>query len=392
MRIAINGTGVAGPTLAWWLKKYGHEPVLFERASQLRTGGYLIDFWGKGYDIAEKMGIMPKLQEQGYKMNTLHLVNKEGQDIANISTSDLSSSLNDRFISIARGDIASTIFYACENVETHFGTHITSIEQNTNEAIVNLSNGTKESFDLVIGADGLHSHIRSQVFGDDELYEKKLGVYVAAFTLSGYQPRNELDYISHAMPKKHVARVSLRNDKTLFLFTFRSELSRQNPQNTNEQKQLLRSVYENMGWETSSILKHLDDAEDFYFDNVSQIHMDKWSQGRVALVGDAAACASLLAGEGSGLGMIEAYVLAGEIHMAQGNYSLAFANYEKRLQTFLKQKQKAALNMLSLFAAKNHFDIFLATTMLNLSSVPFLSKVMLSSVLKDNLELPEYLT
>ena len=107
MRIAINGTGVAGPTLAWWLRRYGHEPVLFEKAPELRTGGYLIDFWGVGYDVAERMGILPELVQKGYVVEALRMLDGRGRIVASLDVSTFRSLLKDRYVSIARGDLVA---------------------------------------------------------------------------------------------------------------------------------------------------------------------------------------------------------------------------------------------------------------------------------------------
>ncbi|WP_019216053.1 FAD-binding domain [Legionella tunisiensis] len=353
MRVAINGAGIAGPTLAWWLKRYGYEPVIFEKAPTLRKGGYVIDFWGAGYDIAEKMGLLPELKEQGYLIENLCILNRNGTKNSNINTMALTKAVNNRFLTIRRSDLAATLYHACKNtgVEIRFGEHILAVEQHHDAAVVSISNGQKEKFDLVIGADGLHSQIRSNVFGSSEHYEKDIGAYVVAFTLSNYEPRDELTYMICPVPTKQAARVSLRDNKTLFLFTFRSELLKSDHQNENDIKTILASIYGDMGWpEVNKALSNLDNTDDFYFDRVSQIHMDKWSKNRVALIGDAAACASLLAGEGSGLAMIEAYVLAGELYKANGNYELAFQKYEDKLKSFLMKNKNRIGQPLSLCA------------------------------------------
>lgn len=390
MRIAINGCGVAGPALAWWLKKYGHKPVLFEKAPALRTGGYMIDFWGIGYDIAEKMGVLPELEKTGYKMESIKIVDDEGKEKAHMNVKAMSSMINNRFISVARSDVAKVLYEACENIETHFGKHIAAIEQDEFGVVTQFSDGDEEKFDLLIGADGLHSHVRSLVFGPEDNYAYDIGAYVSAFTAQDYQPRKELSYIMHQNVKKQIARVSLRDNKTLFLLTFRSELAVKPPRDIEEQKQLLRDVFHDAGWEASAILKQLDDTDDFYFDRVSQIRMKSWSKGRVALLGDAAACVSLLAGEGTGLAIAESYVLAGELYRANGDYKKAFENYQQCLQDFLKKKQKSAMKMVSFFAPKNRFEMGLMRMIVSASSHPLLSKFLLGSILRDNIALPDY--
>jgi 2-polyprenyl-6-methoxyphenol hydroxylase-like FAD-dependent oxidoreductase len=390
MKIAINGAGIAGTALAWWLKKYGYEPVLFERSPVPRTGGYMIDFWGVGYDIAEKMNLLPELQMRGYQMNALHIVDKNNKTKARWSEKVLRSVTGNRFLSIARSELAAVILEACKDIEIQYGTHIVAMEQHNNDINAHLSNNTSMNFDLVIGADGLHSHTRTLAFGSQQQYEHSLGACVAAFTLTDYQPRNDLAVLNYRKPKRQVMRISLRDNKTLFLFTFDSSLVTKELTDSSEQKDMLRSIYKDMEWETPQILARMDEASDFYFDRVSQIKLDKWTDNRVALVGDAAACVSLLAGEGTGLAITEAYVLAGELHRANGNHIQAFKNYEQRLQPFLKEKQKAALQSLPFFVPKSRMQMRFVNLIMRITAVPFLAKAILGKLLHDNISLPEY--
>ena len=391
LRIAINGAGVAGPALSWWLERYGFEPVMFEKAPELRRGGYVIDFWGLGYDIAEKMGLIPELKEKGYMVESLRLVDGEGKDKASLNTEALRAAAGDRFLSIARSDLAETLFNASsDRVETRFGTHITGIDQSDDSVMLELSNGVKEEFDLVIGADGLHSEVRSLAFGPEENFEHSLGAYVAAFTLSDYHPREELTYLIHSTIGKQAARFSMRDNETLFLFIFRSNLVDQKPKNEREEKELLRSLFKDSEWEVPDILSRLDETEDLFFDHVSQIRMENWTKGRVALLGDAAACASLLAGEGTGLAITEAYSLAGELHRAKGNHQAAFENYENLMQPFLIGKQKSALKSIIFFAPANRFQLSLVKWGFKASAIPLFSKFIISQAFKDKINLPTY--
>jgi len=390
VKIAINGTGVAGPTLAWWLKRYGHDPVLFEKATELRTGGYVIDFWGVGYDVAERMGILPELYKKGYVMESLRMVNRYGRKTAGMNVSGLRAVTNNRYMSIARGDLASIIFHQCKGVPARFGVSLTGIEQHADGVIAQLSDGSEERFDLVVGADGLHSHTRTLCFGPQAKFERPLGYYVAAFHLTGYHSRDDLVYVTHSTPKRQVARISLRDDLTVFLFICRSELVDRQPATKSEEQAFLRNAFGDMQWEVPGILDRLDEVEDFYFDRVSQIRMDRWSNGRVALLGDAAACVSLLAGEGTGLAMVEAYVLAGELQRAVGDHTLAFRNYETNLRPFLSKKQDSALKFAGFFAPKNRIGLVLRDLATNLCNIPFLANLLVGRALRDDFDLPNY--
>lgn len=393
MKVAINGTGVAGPALAYWLKHFGFTPVLFEQAKALRTGGYMIDFWGLGYDIAERMtGVLPKLREKAYYVKSLDIVDKNGATVGKVDTEFLRKDLlKNRMISLARSDVAATLFHACDGVESHFGVSIAQVEEQDDGVLVTLSNGKQEKFDLVIGADGLHSTVRSLAFGPETDCEHKLGVHVAAFTLSGHPHRTEDAYVSHIMHMKQAARVSLRDDKTLFLFTFRSELIEKEPRTLDEQKAAVKEAFKDMEWaEANECLSRLDESKDFYFDRVSQIRLDHWSNGRVALVGDAAACISLLGGEGTGLAIVEAFVLAGELHRAKGDYKQAFQNYHQLLQPLLAGKQKMAPSSLVLFAPRTSWDMFIARLIPKFSGISWLMRCIIGRLLRDDIVLPEY--
>jgi 2-polyprenyl-6-methoxyphenol hydroxylase-like FAD-dependent oxidoreductase len=224
MRVGINGIGVAGPTLAYWLRRSGHQPVLFEDSPALRTGGYIIDFWGLGYEIAERMGLVPTLRERCYEMQRMRMVDHNGREEAEMEVAPMRELLQGRFISLARADLAAALFGACDGIPAHFGLSITAIEQNDAGVIAILSDGRRERFDLVVGADGLHSHVRELAFGREGQFESSLDCYVAAFRITGYPHRDELSYVSHTVLKRQVARVALRNDETLILLVCRAEL------------------------------------------------------------------------------------------------------------------------------------------------------------------------
>ena len=389
MRVAINGIGIAGPTLAYWLRAFGHDPVLFEKAPTLRRGGYIIDFWGLGYEIAERMGILDSLRQAGYAMRRLQLLDARGREVAALDLEPLRDALHGRFISLARADLAATIFGACAGVRSHFGLSIDGIDQREDEVIATLSDGTRESFDLVIGADGLHSRVRELEFGPRASFESELGAYVAAFHTRGYPQREELTYVSHTAKKRHIARVSLRDDDTLVMLVCTADVLGGEPPRA-EERAALRRTFAGLGWEAPQILGRMQRTDDLYFDRVSQIHMPKWWSRRVALIGDAAACPSLLAGEGTGLAMIEAYVLAGELSRAGGDFTRAFETYDARLRDFVTAKQKGARGFLGFFAPKTRLGLAFRTLAVKALSIPFIARRFLARSVQDRLDLPDY--
>jgi 2-polyprenyl-6-methoxyphenol hydroxylase-like FAD-dependent oxidoreductase len=256
---------------------------------------------------------------------------------------------------------------------------------------VSFDHAQAREVDLVIGADGLHSRVRQLAFGPDAGVEVSLGYHVAAFEVEGYRPRDELVYLGHGVPGRQIFRFSMRNDKTLFLFVFRDEyLTTGSPTSEQERKAALAHVFADVGWECPRILAAMAGVSDFYFDRVSQIRLDRWAEGRTALLGDAAACVSLLAGEGAGLAMAEAYVLAGELRNCRGDHGAAFARFQERLMPFVRRKQAAAAKFASAFAPKTSFGITFRNLVTRLMGLPFVVDFVLGRELRDAIKLPDY--
>jgi 2-polyprenyl-6-methoxyphenol hydroxylase-like FAD-dependent oxidoreductase len=393
MRIIINGAGIAGPTLAYWLRQARHEVVLVEAAPQLRTGGYVIDFGLVGYDIAEKMGLIPRLREVGYHVKELRYVDRQGRTSASGPIEALSRLTHGRYITLRRSDLAATIYGALGGtVETIFGDSVASIEETGAGVRVGFDHAPAREADLVIGADGLHSRVRQLMFGPDAGVEVSLGYHVAAFEVEGYRPRDELVYLGYGVPGRQIYRFSMREDKTLFLFVFLDKyLPAESPTNDEQRKWVLTNVFADVGWECPQILAALASVGSMYFDRASQIRLDRWTKGRTALVGDAAACVSLMAGEGSSLAMAEAYMLAGELRNCDGDYRAAFARYEQRLMPFLKRKQQSVAQTASSLAPKTAFGIHFRNLAVRLMRrLPFVVDFLIGRQLQDQVPLPDY--
>ena len=388
MKVLISGAGIAGTTLAYWLQRAGHEPTLVERAPQLRQGGYLIDFWGAGYEVAERMGIVDSLHDVGYHMESLREVSKRGRQIARLDPRSFLGPIGDRFISIARADLAAAIFDTLKDVEILFGDSVAALDDHDDGVQVTFTSGSTRQFNLVVGADGLHSRIRRLVFGPEDQFAKDLGFSVAAFDVEGYEPREELVAITHTEVGAQALRFTLRDGATMFFFTFRHDGPI--PDDVEAQQQLLLEQLRDVGWEVPQILTRLPDTRTFYLDKASQIRMPTWSRGRVVLVGDAAACPSLLAGQGSALAMIEAYVLAAELADKDSDYATAFSAYERQLAPMVRDKQDAALGTASFFAPRNRRQLLFRNGMFKLMSLPFVSRLASSRVLQDPIELPTW--
>jgi 2-polyprenyl-6-methoxyphenol hydroxylase-like FAD-dependent oxidoreductase len=390
MKVLISGAGIAGPTLAFWLRKYGFAPTLVESAPALRTSGYVIDFWGLGYDIAEKMGLLPDIARIGYHMQELRIVDDCGRRLSGFGVQVFRQLTGGRYITLERSDLSKLIYdQISRSCEIIFGDSITGLREAEGEVHVEFEHGAERHFDLVVGADGLHSRVRKLVFGPQDRYEKDLGYRVAAFETAGYRPRDELVYIIHSAPGRQVGRFTLRNDRTLFLFIFRGR-GEPEAHGVGEQKAILRKIFAGDGWEIPQILAALDTCNELYFDRVSQIHMDAWSQGRVALVGDAGFCVSLLAGQGSALAMTAAYVLAGELATSQDRPQEAFRRYEGRLRPFIQAKQQAAERFAAAFVPRTRPGVFFRNQVVKAFRFPAIARIAIGRDIRDQLELPRY--
>ncbi|MFO1311917.1 MAG: FAD-binding domain [Burkholderiales bacterium] len=386
MKIVINGIGVAGPALGYWLTKAGHEVLLVEEAPRVRSAGYIIDFWGIGYDIAEKMGVIGEIRRLGYQVREVRFVGRDGRKRGGFDITVFGRMTRDRFTSVPRSDVSATIYGAIEGkVEAIFGDSVAGIDEHDKGVRVTFDHAPSCDADLVIGADGLHSRVRRLAFGADSEFITSLRYHVAAFEVEGYRPRDELVYVSHGLPGRQVSRFAMRDDKTLFLFVFRDEYIC-----GGQPKSILCEAFADSGWEWPQIERELARTSDLYFDTVSQVRMDRWTKGRTALVGDAAACVSLMAGEGTGLAIAEAYILAGELLACGDDFRAAFARYEQRLMPFLRRKQAAAAMFASSFAPKTSLGLAFRDMATSLMRVPSIAELFIGRVLSDDIELPDY--
>jgi 2-polyprenyl-6-methoxyphenol hydroxylase-like FAD-dependent oxidoreductase len=392
MRIAINGAGIAGTALAYWLSKLGHEVVLVERAPELRTGGFVLNLWGIGYDALERMGLLPRLLELQHHADELRMVDRMGRTRGGYPSSVLLKLANGRMATLARSDIAAAIYGSLQGrVETVFGDSITAIDDDATRVRVEFERSTPREVDLVIGADGLHSRVRQLVFGPDARFEYPMGCHVASFEAAGYRPRTGNAYVAHTAPGRYVARFPMRDDRMLFFVLLRDEhLKGRIPTTHLERKRALTDALADIGWESAAILSAIGQVDDIYFDSISQIRMDAWAKGRVVLIGDAAACPSLIAGEGAGFALAEAYVLAGELHRHGGDHAAAITRYQARLQASVARKQKHAESLAASFVPRTSLGVRVRDYATLLMRLPVFPRILMGRYFHDEIALPEY--
>jgi 2-polyprenyl-6-methoxyphenol hydroxylase-like FAD-dependent oxidoreductase len=386
VRIAISGAGVAGSALGYWLHRIGHTPTIIEQAPQFRTGGYMIDFWGVGYQVAKRMGIEDGIRSAGYQIEWLRSVGARGEIKADVDVDVFRRMIGENFTSLPRGDLAAAIYATIDGkVETIFGDSIATVDERDDGVRLTFENSAPRDFELLIGADGLHSNVRRLAFGPDRDFERYLGCKVAACMVDGYRPRDDLVYVTYGSPGRQLARFALRDDRTMFLFIFRAD-----HHNTDATpKEQLRNEFSEVGWEAREFLTALDDVDDLYFDVVSQIRMDNWSRGRVLLIGDAAGCISLLGGEGTGLAITEAYVLAGELARVGADYRRAFETHQAILRPFITNKQAGAVRYIPFFATRTRLGLWVRNMGLRMANFVPLATLFAGSV-RDDFTLPDY--
>ncbi len=389
--ILISGAGIAGPALAYWLRYYGFNPTIVEVYPEPRKGGYMIDFWGAGYDAAEKMKIINFLKEISYSVQELVFLGNNGDKKGAIDIKGLIETIDGRMLSFLRSDFAKVLYdITKEHMHYIFDDTITGLDMLDDKVLVTFKNRNIQKFDLIIGADGIHSNIRAKCFGKSELFEDYLGYYVCSVTLDNFLKEDFTSkYTMYSRPNRQVSIYSLRENKISAFFIFKGQ-GAINEKSAAVQKEIIKSVFSKDKWICKQLLERLDSANDFYFDSVSQVKMDKWSKGRVCLLGDAAFCPSLLSGQGASLSMAGAYTLAGELYRANGDYTVAFESYEKFFKPFVEKRQKIAKEFVKSFIPSSILKIWIRNQCSKFINLPFFSKLYWKRFLVDEIHLKDY--
>ncbi|MEU7031284.1 FAD-dependent monooxygenase [Streptomyces sp. NPDC046275] len=341
--VLISGASVAGPALALQLKRHGFAPTVVERAPELRAGGYKVDIRGTAIEVCRRLGLLDAVRAHSTDMAGGSYVDDTGRTIGELPA-DIFGGRVEGDDEVMRGDLARILYERTrDEVEYVFGDSIASLDDDGDGVDVVFASGARRRFDLVVGADGMHSNTRRLVFGDERRFKRHLGAYISIYTAPNHLGLTRWETY-HALPGKLVCVYSSAGEssaKNLFVFRSPEELAYHH-RDVAAQKRLLGEAFAGDGWEIPRLLGHAADADDFYFDSISLIEMDRWSRGRVVLLGDAAHCASPASGQGTGLALTGAYVLAGELAAAGGDHRRAFAEYERVMRPGVELNQRMA--------------------------------------------------
>jgi 2-polyprenyl-6-methoxyphenol hydroxylase-like FAD-dependent oxidoreductase len=351
--VLISGGGIAGLTLAILLKRMGWEPTVIERNDAPSTEGYMMDFFGSGWDVAERMGLIGDLNAVHYPIKRLEFVGDDGRPYVTAPIERISRALSHRYVYLRRSDLEHILFSRVRNkgIDVRFGTTIDSLDEEADGIAATFSDGTRESFTLVIGADGIHSRVRDLVFGPPRTFMSYLGYYVAAFHFpdihhdlgNALKIHEETDRTAMFYPLG-----AMRADAT---YLFRYPDVGHVP--AADRMALLREVFADAGWIIERVLDEQPGAAPVFFDSATQVVMPDWHAGRVALIGDACGCLTLLAGQGSHMAMAGAYVLARELERA-ATHQEAFAAYQRFLKPQVEKRQRDAAWFSKFFVPNEH--------------------------------------
>ncbi len=337
--VLISGASIAGPALAFWLRRHGFDVTVVEKSHTLRGGGYPVDIRGTAVGVAERMGLLPRLREAHVDSRLITFLDAGGDRVASLRPEALTRS-EDSDLEVRRGDLAEILYDVVrDDVEFLFDNTIVAMDDHAGGVDVTFRSGLQRTYDHVIGADGLHSRVRALTFGPEERFHRYLGYCFAGFTLP-----NHLGLSHEAMmwnePGRAAVLYAVGAGETVhgFLSFSRAEAPFGAFRDPEAQRELVASTFEGDGWEVPVLVEAMRAADDLFFDTVSQIRMPRWSSGRVALAGDAAYAPSFLTGQGSSLALVGAYVLAGQLATAP-DHTAAFEAYERQTRPFVEANQ-----------------------------------------------------
>ena len=341
-KILVVGASIAGPALCYWLKKFGFLPTLIEKNTLLRQGGFPVDIRGIAVDAVKQMGIYQKIVDKRTQLKSQCYIDVNGNTLSKSENEAVGFHQGDE-VEILRGNLAEILMQSISEIPCYFNQTVDNIVQHAESVEVIFKDRSVEHFDFVIGADGVHSSIRKMIFTTEECDLFDLGSYISVFSVPNFLNLNHSEMIF----ERHQKLVHVSSDKNpntaVAGFMFRSDEKLNDTRDEKEQKYFLKKTLRDLGWKTNELLHAMKNCDDFYFDSIVQVKMESWTKGRVALVGDAGYCPSPLSGQGTSLALVGAYILAGELKAASGNYAVAFARYNTLLRPLVDASQNFGL-------------------------------------------------
>lgn len=383
-KVLVSGASIAGPATAWWLAHYGYDVTIVERAPELRGGGQAVDFKGSTHrTVLERMDLWDAIHDRQTGRTDLRIVDDHDRVKAVIP-----GEFTGGDVEILRGDLALLLHERTKDSCRYlFGDHLTSLTETADGVEATFAHRAPERYDLVIGADGVHSGVRGLAFGPERDYVRHLGYYYAVVGGSPIRPGGtEAGRAVGSMYNEPGRMISDGGSKAPQLYVFASPLLDYDRSDTLVQKRILADAFRSAGWRTPRLLAALPDQKDFYLDSISRVVTDRYTTGRFALVGDAA-YANTLGGFGTGLALVGGYVLAGELAAARGDHRIAFDRYTSIMYRYAK------------IARKGNAGPFLAPTSklkIRLRDLTFANRFLLGLMMKltddyaNDIELPRY--
>lgn len=385
-RVLVSGASVAGPALAYWLGRHGFSPTVVEIAPAPRTGGYAVDFRGPAHlTVLDRMGVLDDLRalETGGRAYTF--VDGAGRRLLHLPAEFAGGD-----VEVLRADLSHVLReHGRDRAEYVFGNSVTAMTETPRGVDVEFEHGPPRTFDLVIGADGIHSGIRRLAFGPEREFVRHLG-----YCIAGWEVANHLGVTResrlHNTPGRAVGIESDHRDPAAASATavFASPEPAYDRRDPAQQKRLVADAVAGVGWEAPVLVDQLWDAPDLYFDSISRVDVPSWSRGRVALLGDAA-CGATVGGMGAGTAVVAAYVLAGELAAADGDHRTAFPRYEQRLRAYARRAQKGGDRTGHFLAPRTRLGAVLRNRLLG-------NRFLLAAMLREGrkvsstVELPDY--
>jgi 2-polyprenyl-6-methoxyphenol hydroxylase-like FAD-dependent oxidoreductase len=342
--VLISGASVAGPALAHWLHHHGMRSTIVERADAVRPGGLAVDFRGTAMRVLDQMGILDELRAHATHSGDATIVDADGTPIATMPGEIFAGDLE-----VLKTDLTRILYDLTKNdTEYVFGDSITALTQDAAGVHVEFERSAAKTYDLVVGADGLHSRVRTLAFGPKDTFTHPMGYAFATFSTDNFLGL-EYSGLSHVAGDRSVnVFASKHNTEARVMFMFPAQ---DVPRNREAQQEAVRAAFGQVGWRAQDLLAAMTEAPDFYFDELSQITMPTWSRGRVALLGDAGYCSSPMSGRGTSQALLGAYVLAGELS-TQDTHEQAFAAYERALRDYVTANQDAAKQARDMFGMR----------------------------------------